>query len=107
MNYILFISEKKDQVKKDIEVKQEIISNQNKIRAIWLTLENKNIKFNDYNSNIAISDSNLFNSGFHEFIKYYGFKNDSKKKNAFITSKNRSGPYQNGLKVHHITQKHL
>jgi hypothetical protein len=105
MNDILFISEKKNEVKKDIEVSnkkdkllQEIInnnqiSNQNKIRAIWITLENKNIKFNDYISNITISDSNLFNGGFHEFIKLYGFKNDSNKKNAFITSKNRSGRY--------------
>jgi len=77
---------------------EEIINNnnislQNKIKAIWLTLENKNIKFDDYNSNIAISDSKLFNNGFHEFIKLYGFKNDAKKKNAFITSKNRNGRY--------------
>lgn len=105
MNNILSIFATKNEDKQDKEVNnvkekllQEIVNNnqislQTKIRAIWLTLENKNIKFNDYNSNIAISDSNLFNGGFHEFIKFYGFKNDAKKKNAFITSKNRSGRY--------------
>ena len=99
MNKILSIFGKTDEVNntKD-KILQEIVNNnqislQSKIKAIWLTLENKNIKFNDYNSNIAISDSNLFNGGFHEFIKLYGFKNDAKKKNAFITSKNRIGRY--------------
>ena len=99
MNNILSIFGKTDEVNNTKEkLLQEIVNNnqislQGKIKAIWLTLVNKNIKFNNYTSNIAISDSNLFNGGFHEFIKLYGFKNDSKKKNAFITSKNRSGRY--------------
>ena len=100
MNNILSIFTKTDEVKKDTKEKllHEIVNNNNislqaKIKAIWLTLENNNIKFLEKNSNIAISDSNLFNGGFHEFIKLYGFKNDAKKKNAFITSKNRSGRY--------------
>ena len=100
MNNILSIFKKTDEDKNNTKEKllQEIVNNnqislQGKIKAIWLTLENKNIKFNNDTSNIAISDSNLFNGGFHEFIKLYGFKNNAKKKNSFITSKNRSGRY--------------
>ena len=87
MNNIISIFKKTDEVKKDTKEKllHEIVNNNNislqaKIKAIWLTLENNNIKFLEKNSNIAISDSNLFNGGFHEFIKLYGFKNDAKKK---------------------------
>ena len=84
--------QKKDELLKKI-IDNQSMSKENKVRAIWLTLENKNIKFNDYNSNIAISDSNLFNGGFYEFLRFYGFKNNSKQPNAFITSKNKSGLY--------------
>ena len=65
----------------------------NKIKSIWLTLENNNIKFLEKTSNISLIDSFLFNNGFHEFLKFYGFQNDSNEPNAFITSKNKNGLY--------------
>jgi hypothetical protein len=65
----------------------------NKIKSIWLTLQNNNVKFLEKTSNISLTDSFLFNNGFNEFLKFYGFQNDSNEKNAFITSKNRNGLY--------------
>ena len=64
-----------------------------KIKSIWLTLENNDIKFLEKTSNISLTDSFLFNNGFNEFLKFYGFQNNSNEPTAFITSKNRNGLY--------------
>ena len=42
----------------------------NKIKSIWLTIENNDIKFQEKTSNISLTDSFLFNNGFNEFIKF-------------------------------------
>jgi len=54
---------------------------------------NNEIKFTNYTNNISLIDSFLFNNGFNEFIRFYGFQNNSNEKNALITSKNRNGLY--------------
>lgn len=64
----------------------------NNKKKIWENVKNNKINFNKKVTNINLFTSRLFNNGFFEFLKFYGFKL-TKDKNTFITSGNNTGKY--------------
>ena len=73
----------------------EIKANDNNKKALWESIKNPSYTFTNEqkNTNLSIPTSQLFNKGFLEFMHFYGFHQNTKLKNTFITSGNKSGKY--------------
>lgn len=71
------------------------LTDEEQVQNIWEQVRNPKLEFNIYQiaTNMSVVDSSLFNQGFMEFLRFYGFRFTPTREDTFITSGKKTGKY--------------